>query len=169
MSSEWHLALGNWVFNPPHLRLARAHRGNRIDPNCRKRWLMGGNGGITNSDLISTVYESPVTRHFRNIAFHLSGGCRSLFEPWTKTYLIALQCRCQPALLAQGLVRFHAQNRKWQDGVQRGGTTHQTSVARIGTGEMSTRGEHFHIPRGLRGKKLKVFVSNVCFCKCVRR
>lgn len=42
---------------------------------------MAANAGIIKSDLISAVYESPVTRHFRNIAFHLSAGCLSLFEP----------------------------------------------------------------------------------------
>lgn len=79
--SEWHLTIANGVFNPPQLILAGAHRRNRIDPNCRKHWLMGGNVGIIESDLISAVYESPVTEHFRNITFHLSGGCLSLFEP----------------------------------------------------------------------------------------
>lgn len=83
--SEWHLTTVNRVFNPSHdLRLARAHWGNLIYANCRKQWLMGGNGGIIKSDLMSTVYESPVTRHFRNIAFHMSGGCLSLFEPELK-------------------------------------------------------------------------------------
>lgn len=164
MSSEWQLALGNWVFNPRSSQVGS----NRIDLNCRKRWLMGGNGGIK-SDQISTVYESPVTQHFRNIAFHLSGRLSEPVWAWTETYLIALQCCRQPALLARGLVWFHRENRKWQDGVQRGGTTHQTSVVKIVTGEMSTRREHFPFHRSLRGKNFKVLVINVCLCKCDRK
>lgn len=46
-------------------------RGNQIDPNCPKRWLMDGNTDIVDHYLVST-YEARVTLHFKNIAFHRS-------------------------------------------------------------------------------------------------
>lgn len=49
---------------------------NLRDPNCPKRWLVDGNRGNVKYYLIST-YEAHVTQHFKNIAFHLSGGCLS--------------------------------------------------------------------------------------------
>lgn len=47
-----------------------------------------------------------------------------------EAYFIILQRCCQTALLARRLVSFHTENRRWQDGAQRGGTTHLTTGGR---------------------------------------
>lgn len=48
----------------------------------------------------------------------------------SEAYFIILQRSCQTALLAWRLVSFHTENRKWQDGAQRGGTTYLTTGGR---------------------------------------
>lgn len=48
----------------------------------------------------------------------------------SEAYFIILRSCCQTALLAWRLVSFHTENRKWQDGAQRGGTTYLTTGGR---------------------------------------
>lgn len=70
----------------------------------------------------------------------------------SETYFIIFQCCCQTALLDWRLISFHTENRKWQDGAQRGGTMYLTTGGRDCNWKCECK--YFHIHWGTRRKGL---------------
>lgn len=124
---EQHLPEANWLFIP-----------------LISDWL--GYRGVTGEILIaqsvglwtvievssSTIWYLHMKLVLRSTLGILHFICREAV--WARTvsgaYFIILQRCCQTASLARSLVSFQTENRKWQDGVQRGGTTHLTTGGR---------------------------------------